>query len=105
MLGPRRLAREDPLVHRLEPRRLCIADLVVRDDHEVEVTFLVGVAERERALEVRAAEAHAEDRLRALDELPEDGVQLGVDRRPGHDVHGGGSRKAAGRSLRAICSR
>ena len=66
------------------PKRveLRVGDLVVRDDDEVDVAVLVGVAERERALEVRAAEVVAEDRADALDEFAEDGIQLRIISRP-----------------------
>ena len=74
----------DPRVHGLQGGQLRLDDLVLGHDHEVDVAVDVGIADRERALQVRTAEALGKDRPRARDQLPQNGVKLGVDRRVGH---------------------
>ena len=85
VLGPRTLERVDPLAACPGARRArqFPPDFVVRHDEEVDVAVQVGVADGERALQVRPAEV-AEDRSHARDQLVENGVQLGVDRWAGH---------------------
>jgi hypothetical protein len=56
----------------------------VRGDDEVDVAVLVRVADGERALQVRAAEVVVENRAHPSDEVDEESVQVGVDRRAGH---------------------
>ena len=80
MLRPLRLEPVDPLVHRLESSLLRGRDFVVRDDHEVDVAVLVRVADRERALQIRAAEVVAEHLTGASNELSQHLVQLWKDR-------------------------
>jgi hypothetical protein len=46
-------------------------------NEEVDVAVLVGVADRERALEVGADEVRAEHGAGARDQLPEHAVELG----------------------------
>ena len=56
----------------------------MRDDHEVDVAVLVGVADGERALQVRAAEVVSENRTDAFDQVGENTVQLRERGRRGH---------------------
>ena len=77
MLGPLRLEREEPLVHRLQGFDLRVGELGMRRDDEVDVAVLVGVADSEGTLEVGAAEVLGEGGLDTRDELAENVVELG----------------------------
>jgi hypothetical protein len=63
VLRPWGRKREEPLVKGLKLGSLLRGHLVLRDHDEVHVAVGVGVADGERALEIRAAEAVAENLL------------------------------------------
>jgi hypothetical protein len=68
----------DPVVHCLQGRELRVCQLVLDDDHEVDVAVLVEVADCERSLKVGSREAVAEGRAAAADQLAEESVQRGI---------------------------
>jgi hypothetical protein len=71
-------------MHRLQRSHLIVAHVFPSHDDEVDVAVQVRVADREGTLQIRAAEVLREDRLRALDELAQNIVQLGKGSRVAH---------------------
>ena len=110
MLCPRRLQRVEPAVQRLQAMYLVGSELVVRDDHEVDVTELVGVAGRERAVQVCPAAVVGQDCSCTRDELTEDGVELRIGgHSPSRPICSGGVPSASTTdrrmaSMRSRCS-
>jgi hypothetical protein len=78
VLGPRNIERKDPRVQSLQVGQFGGGDLVVRHDEEVHVAVDVGVADRERALQVCPAEVVREGSPHPRDQLLEDTIELGV---------------------------
>jgi len=75
---------EEPLVQCPELMLLVLGELALDDDQEVDVAVLVGVAEREGALEIDADQLVAEPCAQAGNELCQHGVQL----RERRGIHG-----------------
>jgi hypothetical protein len=78
MLRPRRRQRVQPPVQRLQGVLLLGGELLARHDQEVDVAELVGVARRERSVEVGALEVVPENGACPVDELAEHAVELRV---------------------------
>ena len=68
----------------LKPPSLRLGKFVVRDHDEVHIAVLIGVTDRERTLQVRAAEVAAQDGLEPSHEFGQDAIQVGERCRRGH---------------------
>ena len=80
---------------RLKPGLLAVRELPVRNDEEVDVAVDVCIPQRERALEVGAAETPSQCFLRAFDELPEQVVQVRIGGWPAQDARAGNGDSGA----------
>jgi hypothetical protein len=83
VLRPGDIALVEPPVQLVKGSLLALGQLMLRDDDEVHVAVLVGVADCERSLQVRATEVVSERGSYVRHELGEQPVELRV-RRPRH---------------------